>query len=74
RSGVPAVDRYLAEGYDTVPGMSSRFAAAVCAGLLRLQSEMGVKGPIAEVGSFEGRFFIALAHALKEGEKALGID
>jgi hypothetical protein len=73
-SGVPAVDRYLAEGYDTVPGMSSRFAAAVCAALLRLQSEMGVKGPIAEVGSFEGRFFIALAHALQEGEKALGID
>lgn len=74
RSGVPAVDRYLEEGYDMVPGMSSRFAAAVCAGLLRLQSEMGVSGPIAEVGSFEGRFFIALAHALRAGEVALGID
>ncbi|MDX2204548.1 MAG: class I SAM-dependent methyltransferase [Hyphomicrobiaceae bacterium] len=73
-SGIPAVDRYLREGYDSVPGMSSRFAAAVCAGLLRLQSEMGVAGPIAEIGSFEGRFFIALAHALKEGETALGID
>jgi predicted O-methyltransferase YrrM len=54
--------------------MSSRFAAAVCAGLLRIQAEMGVKGPVAEVGSFEGRFFIALAHALQQGEKALGID
>lgn len=73
-SGIPAVDAYLARGYDTVPGMSSRFAAAICCGLLRIQSEMGVKGPIAEVGSFEGRFFIALAHALKEGEVALGID
>ncbi len=73
-SGVPAVDRYLADGYDRVPGMSSRFAAAVCCGILRLQSEMGIKGPIAEVGSFEGRFFIALAHALKQGERALGID
>jgi hypothetical protein len=74
RSGLPAVDRYLAEGYETVPGMSSRFAAAICCGLLRIQSDLGVTGPIAEVGSFEGRFFIALAHALREGETALGID
>lgn len=74
RSGVAAVDRYLAEGYDSVPGMSSRFAAAICAGLLRIQSDLGVKGPIAEVGCFEGRFFVALAHALQEGEVALGID
>lgn len=73
-SGVPAVDLYLAEGYDKVPGMSSRFAAAVCAGLLRLQSDLGVKGPIAEIGSFEGRFFIALCKALQPGERALGID
>ena len=27
-----------------------------------------------EVGPFEGRFFIAIAHALAEGETALGID
>lgn len=74
KSGVPAVDRYLSAGYATVVGMSSRFAAAVCCGLLRIQSEEGVSGPIAEIGTFEGRFFIALAHALKPGEVALGID
>jgi len=74
RSGIDAVDRYLATGYAAVPGMSSRFAAAVCCGLLRLQSEMGIVGPIAEIGPFEGRFFIALAHALRAGEVALGID
>src|SRR5215470_14701728 len=74
RSGVPAVDHYLAMGYTAVPGMSSRFAAAICCGLLRLQTEMGVSGPIVEVGPFEGRFFIALAHALAPGEIALGID
>ena len=33
RSGIAAVDRYLDTGYATVPGMSSRFAAAICAGL-----------------------------------------
>jgi methyltransferase family protein len=74
RSGIAAVDRYLDAGYTTVPGMSSRFAAAVCCGLMRLQTAMGVAGPIAEVGPFEGRFFIALCHALAPGEVALGID
>jgi hypothetical protein len=73
-SGIPAVDAYLADGYDNVIGMSSRFAAAICCGLLRIQSELGVKGPVAEVGAFEGRFFIAMAKALGEGERALGID
>jgi methyltransferase family protein len=74
RSGIPAVDRYLATGYETVPGMSSRFAAAVCGGLMRIQGEMGITGSVAEFGTFEGRFFIALCHALAPGETALGID
>src|SRR5581483_392312 len=74
RSGVAAVDRYLEEGYERVVGMSSRFAAAICCGLLRMQGEMGVRGPVVEVGPFEGRFFIALAHALSGDEAALGID
>jgi hypothetical protein len=73
-SGIPAVDRYLETGYSTVPGMSSRFAAAICCGLMRIQSELGVTGPVAEIGPFEGRFFIALTHALAEGEAAVGID
>lgn len=73
-SGHPAVEAYLADGYESVAGMSSRFAAAVCARLLRLQTDEGVAGPIAEIGAFEGRFFIALAHALEPGEIALGID
>jgi predicted O-methyltransferase YrrM len=74
RSGLAAVDGYLETGYATVPGMSSRFAAAICCGLMRVQSEMGVTGPVAEIGPFEGRFFIAIAHALAPGETALGID
>ena len=73
-AGVPAVDRYLDDGYASVVGMSSRFAAAITGGLMRIQSELGVTGPVAEIGTFEGRFFIAMAHALKQGETALGID
>jgi predicted O-methyltransferase YrrM len=73
-SGNPVVDRYIAEGYDTVRGMSSRFAATICGHLIRRQSELGIKGHIAEIGTFEGRFFIAMALGLAEGERALGID
>jgi predicted O-methyltransferase YrrM len=73
-SGIAAVDRYLDSGYATVTGMSSRFAAAICCGLMRIQAEEGVTGPVVEIGPFEGRFFIALAHALAPGEVALGID
>jgi len=73
-SGNPAVDRYIADGYETVRGMSSRFSATICAHIMRRQTELGIAGHFAEVGTFEGRFFIAMALGLAPGEKALGID
>jgi predicted O-methyltransferase YrrM len=74
RSGNREVDRYIAEGYDAVRGMSSRFAATICGYIIRRQSELGITGHIAELGTFEGRFFIAMALGLAPGEQALGID
>jgi hypothetical protein len=74
RSGNLAVDRYITQGYDTVRGMSSRFAATICGHVIRRQSELGIAGHIAEIGTFEGRFFIAMALGLAPGEHALGID
>ena len=73
-SGIAAVDAYLTDGYLAVPGMSSRFAAAISCGLMRIQTGLGVSGHVAEVGAFQGRFFIAMAKALQPDEKALGID
>jgi len=73
-SGHPAIDRYLAHSYERVRGMSSRFAAAICGHLIRRQTALGIGGNIVEVGTFEGRFFIAMALGLAPGEKALGID
>jgi predicted O-methyltransferase YrrM len=73
-SGNPAVDRYIAEGYESVRGMSSRFAATICGHIIRRQTELGIKGHFAEIGTFEGRFFIAMALGLADGEHALGID
>jgi predicted O-methyltransferase YrrM len=74
RSGSAAIDRYLSESYHSVPGMSSRFAAGICCGLLRIQRGLGMAGPIAEIGTFKGRFFIPLALSLEGDERALGID
>jgi hypothetical protein len=74
KTGSAAADHYLADGYEHVTGMSSRFAAAVCGRLLKLQSELGVTGPFGEIGAFEGRFLIAMAHCLEAGERALGMD
>jgi predicted O-methyltransferase YrrM len=73
-SGHPAIDLYLAQSYERVRGMSSRFAAAICGHLIQRQTSLGIGGHLVEVGTFEGRFFIAMALGLAPGEKALGID
>ena len=54
--------------------MSSRFAAAICGHLMRRQSTLGIRGDALEIGTFEGRFFIAMALGLGDDEKAIGID
>jgi predicted O-methyltransferase YrrM len=69
-----AAARYLDQGYVTVRGMSSLFAARIIAGLLRRQTETGVAGHVAEIGTFEGRLLIAMAHCLEPGERAVAID
>jgi hypothetical protein len=73
-SGLAAVDRYLAQGFLAVRGMSSRFAAAIAGATMRIQTENGIAGHAAEIGAFEGRLLIALAHALIANERAIGID
>jgi predicted O-methyltransferase YrrM len=73
-SGHPAIDRYLAQSYEKMRGMSSHFAAAICGHLIRRQAELGIGGDVVEIGTFEGRFFIAMALGLATGETALGID
>jgi predicted O-methyltransferase YrrM len=73
-SGHAAIDRYLGGDYERVRGMSSRFAAALCGYLIRRQSELGISGDMVEIGTFEGRFFIAMALGLAPGEIAVGID
>jgi Methyltransferase domain len=73
-SGDARLDGFLADGYMRIRGMSSRFAAAICGHLVRRQSALGITGDLMEIGTFEGRFFVAMALLLAPGEHALGID
>ena len=73
-SGHAAIDRYLEDGFERVRGMSSKFAAGICGHLVRRQTELGVVGDYVEIGTYEGRFFIALALGLQPTEHALGMD
>ena len=73
-SGDARLDAFLADGYVRIRGMSSRFAAAICGRLLRHQTARGIAGDLLEIGTFEGRFFVAMALALEPAEHALGID
>jgi predicted O-methyltransferase YrrM len=73
-SGDEKLDAFLADGYMRIRGMSSRFAAAICGHVIKRQSELGIQGDILEIGTFEGRFFSAMALLLQPGEHALGID
>ena len=54
--------------------MSSRFAATVGAATMLIQSKHGIAGHLAEIGTFAGRYFIALSHALTDDERAIGFD
>ncbi len=73
-SGHAGLDAFLAGGYMRMRGMSSRFAAAICGHVIGRQSALGIRGDLVEIGTFEGRFFVALAMLLDPGEHALGID
>lgn len=73
-TGNARLDAYLNEGYGEVRGMSSLFSAGICGHLIRRQTELGVTGHLAEIGTFEGRFFIAMALGLARNEHAIGID
>jgi predicted O-methyltransferase YrrM len=73
-SGNLVVDRFITDEYENVLGMSSRFSATICGHVMRRQTELGIGGHFVEIGTFEGRFFIAMALGLAAGERALGID
>jgi predicted O-methyltransferase YrrM len=69
-----AAERYVAEQFHRVRGASSKIGALAAIRLLAAQNADGVRGPVAEIGVFEGRFFIALALSARPGEKLIATD
>jgi predicted O-methyltransferase YrrM len=69
-----AAERYLAQQFQRVRGASSKIATEVAVHLLAAQTAHNLRGHVAEIGVFEGRFFIALALCAQDGEKAIAID
>jgi len=68
------VQTYLDHGYGDIRGMSSRFSALVLAHLMAAQTQAGIAGGAAEIGTFEGRLFIAMGLSLAPHERLFGAD
>jgi SAM-dependent methyltransferase len=47
---------------------------SVLLSVFELQDAFGVEGDVAEIGVFQGKTLILMAHALNEGERAVAID
>jgi hypothetical protein len=69
-----AAEDHLTKAFDRVKGASSKIAARVAVALLQAQSANGLRGGIAEIGVFEGRFFIPLALCCAPGESVSATD
>lgn len=69
-----AAQRYLDLHFQRVKGASSKIGTLVAARILAIQSDHGIEGHVAEIGVFEGRFFIALALSAQPGERAIATD
>lgn len=68
------VDYFAFEGHKKIAGWLSAHTLAFLYYLNQFQYEQGIKGDIAEIGVFQGRFFIALCLMMWPGEKAVAID
>ncbi|NOV15864.1 class I SAM-dependent methyltransferase [Ensifer adhaerens] len=74
KTGIDVALSYIDNDYKSVNGMSSTLAAQASVELLNYQSQNGIRGPIVEIGSFEGRMLIALALASSADEKIYAFD
>jgi hypothetical protein len=59
---------------DSVEGWLEPTAAYLSSFLMHYQNTEGIKGDVAEIGVFKGKYFLTLATALNEGECAVAID
>lgn len=68
------LDYFALEGHKKVQGWLSSHSLSFLYYLSQFQIEHDIRGNIAEIGVFKGRFFIALCLMMRPGEKAAAID
>jgi len=69
-----ALAAYVDSGVDTVGGLLQSGSIAVLWSLIELQDAFAVAGDVAEIGVFQGKTFLMLAHGLNKGERAFAIE
>lgn len=66
--------KYVIQGKEKIAGWLSRIDAEIYYVITQYQNQHDIVGAIAEIGLHHGKSFIALCLALKNSEKAYGID
>jgi hypothetical protein len=69
-----ALAAYVNGGIDSVTGYLQSGAISLFLSAFELQEAFAVTGDVAEIGAFEGKTLILMAHALKEGERVIAVD
>jgi predicted O-methyltransferase YrrM len=69
----PAVD-YFAKGMHAVPGFLTQGSAFAFLTVLEVQQRDGIRGPIAEIGTFHGKSLVGFGLAARPDEIVLGAD
>jgi hypothetical protein len=70
---VESVRRYIAGGYEQIPGWCSVMFMEIIGHLAEEMNAAGVIGGACEIGVYQGTFVIGLSHAV-EGRPSLAID
>jgi hypothetical protein len=74
RFSAEALARYAERGVGEVAGALQSGSISVLLSVFDLQDAFGVEGEIAEIGVFNGKTLILMAHALNDNEGALAIE
>jgi hypothetical protein len=69
-----ALAAYAETGVASVDGLLQSGSIAVLWSLIELQDAFGVTGDVAEIGVYQGKTFLLLAHALNAGERAFAVE
>lgn len=69
-----ALREYCLHGHRSIVGWLQPGALSILWSILEIQHESDIRGDLSEIGVYQGKLFLMLALALREGERAHAID